>query len=82
MSYYDHHKRSLAKSIGYIFLVVIADWVVTLTITQKISESITITFYTNLVGLIIYFIHERAWNYIHWGRTKIEIDLVEHQKKS
>jgi uncharacterized membrane protein len=75
--YYDHHKRSLAKSIGYIALVVLADWIVTFLITMQVDLSIKVTAYSNLVGAVIYFIHERAWNHIHWGRSKIEIDLIE-----
>jgi len=80
MSYYDHHKRTLAKSIGYICLTVMADWIVTLIVTQRINLSLEVTLYTNLVGLVIYFVHERAWNHIHWGKSKIEIDLVEDAK--
>jgi uncharacterized membrane protein len=79
MSYYDHHKRSIAKSIGYISLLVISDWIVSLVITKQISLSLNITFYSNLVALIIYFIHERAWNHIHWGKSKIQIDLNEQK---
>ena len=75
MPYYDHHKRSLAKTIGYIALVVLADWIVTFIITKQYSLSLEITFFSNLVGTIIYFIHERAWNRIHWGKSKIEIDI-------
>ena len=75
MSYYEHHKRSLAKSLGYVALVVIADWVVTFWITRQISLSLQVTLYSNIVGGILYFIHERAWNKIHWGKSKIEIEL-------
>lgn len=77
--YYDHHKRSLAKSLGYIGLVVIADWIVTFLITLRVDLSLKVTIYSNIVGGIIYFIHERAWNHIHWGKSKIEIDLVENK---
>lgn len=75
--YYDHHKRSLAKSFGYIALVIVADLIVTFLITRQVNLSISITLYSNLVAAVIYFIHERAWNHIHWGKSKIEIDLVE-----
>ena len=77
--HYDHPTRSLAKSIGYIALAVVADWIVTFLITKQVAISTEITIYSNLVGAIIYFIHERAWNHIHWGKTKIEIDLVERK---
>jgi uncharacterized membrane protein len=77
MSYYDHHKRSIAKSVGYISLLVISDWIVAFLITKQISLSVNITVYSNLVAAVIYFIHERAWNKVHWGRSKIEIDLGE-----
>lgn len=75
MPYYDHHKRSFAKTIGFLALVIAADWIVIFLITRQYRLSLSITFFSNLVTTIIYFIHERAWNRVHWGRSKIEIDL-------
>ena len=75
MSYYDHHKRSIAKTIGFHTLVICADAVVVYFITGKYNVTLGVIVATNIVSGIIYFIHERAWNNIHWGKSKIEIDI-------
>ena len=75
MSYYDHHKRSIAKTIGFHALVILADAVVVYLITGKYTVTLTVIILTNLMSGLIYFLHERAWNRIHWGRSKVEIDL-------
>ena len=75
MSYYEHHKRSIAKTIGFQALVILADAVVVYLITGKYMITLNIVIFTNLVGAIIYFIHERAWNRVHWGRSRVEIEL-------
>jgi uncharacterized membrane protein len=79
MSYYDHHKRSIAKTIGFFAILVVADWVVVFLITNQTGITFKIIIYSNFVSAIIYFIHERAWNKVHWGRSKIQIDLGEQK---
>jgi len=75
MPYIEHHKRSLAKTFGFLAIVIISDWLVAFIITHQVELSLSITFFSNLVSAIIYFIHERAWNRVHWGRGKIEIEI-------
>jgi adenylylsulfate kinase len=75
MSYYEHHKRSIAKTIGFQALVIAADAIVVYLITGKYEVTFTVIVFTNLVSGIIYFLHERAWNRIHWGKSKLEIEL-------
>lgn len=75
MSYYEHHKRSIAKTIGFHALIILADLIVVFFITHQYQITISIILLTNLMSGLIYFFHERAWNKIHWGRTHIEIDL-------
>ena len=75
MPYYDHHKRSIAKTIGFFAILVIADWIVIYTITDQTFITFKIIIFSNLVSAVIYFFHERAWNRVHWGRSKIEIDI-------
>ena len=73
--YYDHHKRSIAKTLGFLAIVVAADWIVIFFIVRHAVTTLNIVVFSNLVTGIIYFIHERAWNRVHWGRSKIQIDI-------
>ena len=75
MSYYEHHKRSIAKTLGFHALIILADLVVVFFITHQYEITISIILLTNLVSGLIYFLHERAWNRIHWGKSKLEIEL-------
>ncbi len=75
MSYYEHHKRSLAKTIGFHTLIILADLVVVFVITHQYQITISIILFTNLMSGLIYFLHERAWNRIHWGKSSLEIEL-------
>jgi len=77
MPYSDHHKRSIAKTVGFLAIVLASDYIVAFIITRQFGLSFTITFFSNLISAIIYFIHERAWNKVHWGKTKIEIDIKD-----
>jgi adenylylsulfate kinase len=75
MPYFEHHKRSIVKTLGYQAIIILADLVVVFFITHKYQITISIIILTNLVSGIIYFLHERAWNRIHWGKSKLEIEL-------
>jgi len=75
MPYFEHHKRSIVKTLGYQAIIILADLVVVFFITHKYQITFSIIVLTNLVSGIIYFLHERAWNRIHWGKSHIEIEL-------
>ncbi len=75
MSYYEHHKRSFAKTINFQILVIVSDLIVVLLITHQPITTLSIIFFSNLVSAVIYFFHERVWNRIHWGKAHVEIDL-------
>lgn len=73
--YYEHHKRSFAKTLGFVGLIILSDIIVIYLITQQAVITLKIIIFSNLITGIIYFFHERAWNRIHWGRSHIEIDI-------
>lgn len=66
---YEHNLRSIVKTITYRTLIVIETFIVSYLLTGKLGASTAITFFVNLVGTIIYYVHERVWNLIHWGRN-------------
>ena len=75
MSYYEHHKRSIVKTLAFQALIILSDLVIIFLITHRTGITIGIIVSTNLVSAVIYFIHERAWNRVHWGKSRIEIQL-------
>lgn len=75
MNTYEHHKRSLAKTLGFHALIIAADLIIVFFITKKINITLEVIVLTNVISGLIYFFHERAWNRVHWGRSKVEIKL-------
>jgi uncharacterized membrane protein len=70
MKFKETNTRSITKSLTYRIIVVIADIIVIYALTKKITTTIALTVFTNLSTTILYFLHERFWNGIAWGRQR------------
>ncbi len=66
---FERVQRSLAKSITFRILIIIADIFIIFAITHRYDETILVILLTNLASSIIYFLHERVWNKIRWGTS-------------
>ena len=66
--YVESRSRSIVKSLVYRMLSIIGIGVLGWLITRDIWETtfITIVFQTYLT--ILYYVYERVWNRINWGR--------------
>ncbi len=65
----DMISRSLAKTVTYRVLIVIMDFTVAYILTHQIDAAIGFTILRNTYTTIGYYIHERAWDKIIWGKT-------------
>lgn len=66
--------RSLTKALiwrasGFLILGAIAYW-----FTGTWSESLAISGWFNGIRLGLYYVHERAWLRVRWGRIEVEIE--------
>jgi len=66
----ETNRRSLIKSITFRVLVVLSDLIIIYALTKKVAATIAITILTNVASTIFYFLHERFWNKIKWGKIK------------
>lgn len=66
----DSHTRSLAKAISYRLLGSLATAFIFFVLTGKIGLSVGAGALDMIVKLALYFIHERIWNHIGFGRAK------------
>lgn len=64
----ESHKRSLLKSITWRIIAVIVTFIVIYAFTHKLLESGGIAITANVINMIAYYIHERMWNRINFGR--------------
>ena len=69
MKSYIQAKRSLAKAITFRTLILCSDSVVIFLITHRWDTTIGLVIATNLASTTLYFIHERVWSRIQWGRS-------------
>lgn len=64
----EKHSRSLIKAISYRILSITADSIAAYFFTKDVLLSAGIVILINSYSTILYYIHERVWANIHWGR--------------
>jgi len=66
----DSHARSLAKAISYRILGSLSTALIFYVLSGKLTLSIGAGALDMVVKIGLYFVHERMWNHIHFGRPK------------
>jgi uncharacterized membrane protein len=64
----ETHLRTLVKTITYRIIIIVSIFTITYFTTGEISDALAITSITAVTGTILYYLHERIWNNIHWGK--------------
>jgi uncharacterized membrane protein len=64
----EKHSRSLIKSISYRLLSIAADSIAAYFFTHDAALSAGIVIVINSYSTVLYYLHERVWANIHWGR--------------
>lgn len=64
----DSFKRSLVKSIGYRFIIVVLDFATVYIFTGKVNIAIGFMLVSNTYTTIVYLFYERLWDRIKWGK--------------
>ena len=61
-------KRSLAKSLTWRLVAVISTFIIGYVMTGSLSFAASLTVVSNLINFILYYVHERVWLKVAWGR--------------
>jgi uncharacterized membrane protein len=69
MKAYVQAKRSLVKAITFRTMILCSDAVVIFLITHRWDTTVGLVIATNLASTTLYFVHERVWSRIAWGRS-------------
>lgn len=72
MKAYVQTRRSLVKAITFRILILCSDAVVIFFITHRWDTTGKLVVATNLASTTLYFLHERLWSRISWGRSIAE----------
>lgn len=67
--HHEHWRRSIVKTITYRLIIVIMIFIVTSFVTNNTKQALEITGWNTVLATIIYYLHERFWSRIHWGRN-------------
>ncbi len=66
----ETHMRSVVKTFTYRIIIIISIFTITYLTTKRLNDAASITGITTITGTIIYYLHERVWSQIKWGRMK------------
>lgn len=68
MAFFEHHSRSIVKTLTYRALIVITNGAVVYYYTHSFELTTSVMGVSSVINTLIYFFHERAWNHVHWGK--------------
>jgi uncharacterized membrane protein len=60
--------RSFVKALSYRIWGTLTSFFVVLVLTGSTELSGLIAFWETVVKVVVYYVHERGWNFIQWGR--------------
>ena len=61
-------RRSLAKSITWRLIAIAVTFIVGFVMTGSWQFVASLSLISNLINFVLYYIHERFWLKINWGR--------------
>lgn len=64
----EKHSRSLAKAITYRILHITCDAIIAYFFTKNIFATAGIVALVNGYSTVLYYLHERIWVHITWGK--------------
>jgi uncharacterized membrane protein len=62
--------RSFVKGVSYRIIGTITTFIISFCITGKVDAAVTIGIVDVISKVAIYYVHERTWNRISFGRVK------------
>ena len=66
----DHPTRSLLKALTWRSFGFLATLVIVLIYSKNIKEAFMVSGVVEGIKIVLYYIHERFWNKLHFGRQK------------
>jgi uncharacterized membrane protein len=67
---YDTKKRSVAKTITWRIWAFFILFVLGMILGLKSNDALEWSIVTNILFIVVHYLHERAWNLIQWGKKQ------------
>jgi uncharacterized membrane protein len=61
--------RSLAKSLTWRLIAVVSTLLIGYAMTGSWAFAVSLTVVSNVINFVLYYIHERVWLNVKWGRS-------------
>jgi uncharacterized membrane protein len=74
--YKEAHKRTVAKAISWRVIATLTTMTIVFLFTRKFILTIGIGGAEVLSKMIFYYLHERAWQIISWGKKKHPLSVL------
>lgn len=72
--FFERPHRSLVKALTFRIMVIVTNGIIIYAITKRLDLTSGVIIVQTILNTILYIIHERIWNFIHWGKhNQIEI---------
>lgn len=72
--YDEHHFRSVIKAITWRIIGTLDTIIISFIVTGKVNWALIIGFVELITGVVLYYLHERIWNKIKFGKKAEEIE--------
>lgn len=66
----ESHKRSILKAVTWRFIAVAVTMLISYLWLQEWSSSIVLSLTANGIKALLYYLHERGWNRVSFGRER------------
>jgi uncharacterized membrane protein len=70
----ENHKRTIAKTASWRVLATLITTIIAWLLTGELRFAATVGVLDTLVKLAMYYVHERAWNRLDYGRVDSVVD--------
>jgi len=68
-------RRSLIKAITYRIVIILLDITVIYLLTRRLEIALGFMIISNVYTTLTYYVHERVWDRIGWGREETQEPL-------
>lgn len=66
----ETHARTFVKTVVWRVIATLVSITVVYSFTGAMKESVEISLAGAMIGVVTYYLHERFWNRVQWGRVE------------
>ncbi len=69
----ENRKRSVAKALSWRIIATLLTMLLVFVFTGEILISVSVGAFELVLKMVFYYVHERTWNRISWGKQKSNV---------